>query len=285
MADAGQVPEGVRRQNGRARARGREPRQRTQRPTRPFPIKGARARYRRALRAAVRELPPIVRDTIIIEMRRIEQTQDVTGALPVGWIAAVNGAALTAYRRWLGTTGQATNAAAARSFREVNAINMRSVSAQIRSLTGLDVFLPDTGLDDIRQAYLMQNPRLLNVATEEEIGKMRDIVIRGYASGQRASEMAPLIARRLQVTDSRAVLIAEDQVGKLNGNLTRMRHLDLGITRYTWRSSEDEAVRRTHRIFDGNEYSYEQGGSPEGNPGEPVRCRCHADPIIPGMAT
>ena len=169
MADAGQVPEGVRRQNGRARARGREPRQRTQRPTRPFPIKGARARYRRALRAAVRELPPIVRDTIIIEMRRIEQTQDVTGALPVGWIAAVNGAALTAYRRWLGTTGQATNAAAARSFREVNAINMRSVSAQIRSLTGLDVFLPDTGLDDIRQAYLMQNPRLLNVATEEDV--------------------------------------------------------------------------------------------------------------------
>ena len=95
----------------------------------------------------------------------------------------------------------------------------------------------------------------------------------------------PIFSRIKQSTgfaDARARLIARDQTAKLNSELSGLRHKAAGFTRYTWATSGDERVRAEHADLDGNIYKYdeptdEQDGLP---PGQPIQCRCIAEPIF-----
>jgi SPP1 gp7 family putative phage head morphogenesis protein len=81
------------------------------------------------------------------------------------------------------------------------------------------------------------------------------------------------------VTDSRAKLIARDQTSKMNGAMTMLRQTSLGISRYIWQTAGDERVREEHADLDGQAFAWDAPPS-EGNPGEPVNCRCVAIPVI-----
>lgn len=74
----------------------------------------------------------------------------------------------------------------------------------------------------------------------------------------------------------RAALIARDQIGKLNGNLTKARHQAAGINRYEWQTAGDSRVRPEHAELDGTIRTYGKGLEP----GQAIRCRCTAIPII-----
>lgn len=87
----------------------------------------------------------------------------------------------------------------------------------------------------------------------------------------------------MSVGESRAALIAVDQIGKFNGIITKLRQEKLGIKSYIWRSVGDERVRVTHKAFNGNKFSWDKG-SPEGHPGQPIRCRCFAEPLFEEIA-
>ncbi len=45
------------------------------------------------------------------------------------------------------------------------------------------------------------------------------------------------------ISNSRAKLLARDQVGKLNGRLTQRRQQDIGVEMYIWSTSRDERMR------------------------------------------
>ena len=83
-------------------------------------------------------------------------------------------------------------------------------------------------------------------------------------------------------SDARAKLIARDQTAKLNSELSALRHKAAGFTKYVWVTSGDERVRKKHSDLDGETYEYdaptdEQDGLP---PGQPIQCRCIAEPIF-----
>lgn len=81
------------------------------------------------------------------------------------------------------------------------------------------------------------------------------------------------------ITRRRAEVIARDQTGKHNGQMNEIRHRGVGITRYKWRMVDDGSVRNKHRARDGLIFSY-ASPPPDGNPGEPVQCRCWAEPYL-----
>lgn len=89
----------------------------------------------------------------------------------------------------------------------------------------------------------------------------------------KALQKIPGISRR------RAEVIARDQTGKHNGQMNEIRHRGVGITRYKWRIVGDASVRNKHRARDGKIFSY-ASPPPDGNPGEPVQCRCWAEPYL-----
>lgn len=95
------------------------------------------------------------------------------------------------------------------------------------------------------------------------------------------------------VSDSRAKFIARDQTAKLNADLTKLRHQDIGVIKYLWRNAQDERVvgnpaglypkgtrgHGNHWEREGKTYYYDRPPG-DGNPGRAYNCRCYAEPII-----
>lgn len=86
-------------------------------------------------------------------------------------------------------------------------------------------------------------------------------------------------------SDARVKLIARDQTSKLNAELSAMRHKAAGITKYRWVTSGDERVREEHVELDGNIYRYDEPTDEQDGlqPGQPINCRCLAEPIFDGL--
>jgi len=128
-------------------------------------------------------------------------------------------------------------------------------------------------------AFVFNNTALIrNVADE--------IKLRVYEEVSKPPEGLEPLNKRIQdatgFSDARAKLIARDQTAKLGSELSAMRHVAAGFTRYTWATSGDERVRQEHQDLDGKIYAYgeatdEEEGLP---PGQPIQCRCIAEPIF-----
>lgn len=74
-------------------------------------------------------------------------------------------------------------------------------------------------------------------------------------------------------------LIASDQLGKINSRISQVRQQKLGITHYRWRTSRDERMRSTYRGREGDIIAWDDP-PPDGHAGQPIRCRCTAEPYI-----
>ena len=147
-----------------------------------------------------------------------------------------------------------------------------AVGVDVRKLTGLDRAVPAQ-----LEQFAKVNAQLIVGLGQRMSEDIAEIVEEGVVAGSRWETIAGRLARAGQVTESRAALIARDQVGKLFGDINKQRQVNLGVTRYVWRTVRDNRVREEHEALDGD--SFEWGAPPsEGHPGEAVNCRCYADP-------
>ena len=143
--------------------------------------------------------------------------------------------------------------------------------------------------------FVAENVALIKGISPRLAADVQGLVVQGLTNGVPAARLAEQIRERMGVSARRAELIAIDQIGKLDGKLTEQRHRDLGITHFTWRSSEDERVRGnpegkypranpSHWHRNGKRYAY--ADPPRGKngemelPGTPTRCRCWQDPDL-----
>lgn len=104
-----------------------------------------------------------------------------------------------------------------------------------------------------------------------------------YAAGDTTRTLAKVIEERFGVAASRAERIARDQIGTLNSQVNQARQRELGVTKYKWRTMNDEAVRDSHSILEDEEFSYDDPPIVDGeaaNPGEPILCRCYPEPVF-----
>lgn len=163
--------------------------------------------------------------------------------------------------------------------RQVDGFNGRETTRTIRELTGIELTAAAPGLDDKIATFARQNAQLIKSVPADYLYDIEQATLRYLREGRRAEELAGELEDRYGVAANRAALIAVDQIGKLNGELTEARHTNLGITRYYWRTAGDERVRPDHARRDGEIFEYAHPPE-DGNPGFPIRCRCYADPLI-----
>lgn len=77
--------------------------------------------------------------------------------------------------------------------------------------------------------------------------------------------------------------LTRDQTSKTIGRLTELRHGQLGIEKYEWADSRDNAVRPVCRENNGKIFAW--GKPPEGgHPGAKIQCRCVGIPVIDGAS-
>lgn len=154
------------------------------------------------------------------------------------------------------------------------------MTKQVRSTLAVDIFSPDTApIRDGVASWLRENIELYEEASDRLLMETERAVLRGFRGGRRASSISGDIEKIERVSASRAEMIARDQIAKLNGAITKERQTALGITKYIWRTSNDERVRTSHRELNGETFSW-SNPPPEGHPGQPINCRCRAEPIF-----
>jgi len=112
----------------------------------------------------------------------------------------------------------------------------------------------------------------------------REKLAAGLTAAHAAGDLTPdqvqeLLMRRLRFGESRAELIAVDQVGKLFGQVNRDRQMALGIEKFRWMTKRDPKVRKLHRPRHRIVFRWDSPPS-DGIPGFPIRCRCHGDPVV-----
>lgn len=274
----------------RQRLMGVVKRRRPRRPRRVPPMRqpdGARAEYARLLSELVREVEELRPGELLGSLDELVRRNQL----------ARNDAAEVGIRLddvWdeIGDKLRRLRAAAGRVFDEskvkllafrigeaVSSHNKGEVLKQLSSAITIDVFGAEPTVRRQLAAFVTDNVRLIKSIPEQALNQVEGVVLQGVRRGARASEIAGLISERFQVSRSKATLIARDQVGKFNGELTQLRHQEVGVDEYTWRTSRDERVRKSHRDRDGKRFKW-SAPPPDGHPGEPVQCRCTAEPNL-----
>jgi SPP1 gp7 family putative phage head morphogenesis protein len=161
--------------------------------------------------------------------------------------------------------------------------NRVAIGDQIKAVIGVDPLSTVEALTPgIIDDFVAENVSLIQSIPERYFSEVNGIVSEAVSKGTRASDVSAAIQARYSVSQSRASLIARDQVSKLNGKLTETRQKGLGISRYTWRTSLDERVRDTHQALEGTSHSWDSPPS-VGHPGEDFQCRCRAEPDLSAL--
>ena len=177
---------------------------------------------------------------------------------------------------------------------ETDRWNRDQLKRAVKESVGIDILSNDRGLDQVLDVWVRDNVKDIASMTSDQAHRIEKLVVDGFRNGLRHEEVAKGILdsfksaadrTTLQATgmsaEARAKLLARDQIGKLNSDVTKTRQTKLGLRRYRWRTSMDEKVRDSHKELE-NELFYwdpDDGPTPpEGHPGMPINCRCYAEP-------
>lgn len=184
----------------------------------------------------------------------------------------------------------------------VNALS-RTVTQRVEELLGLEVkrhtkkwlenakrafgvdlrgIVQEENLEAYLEAVALRNAGLIKGLSDDLIKRVQQDTINSLVGGESVNQLKERLKHSLDVSDSRARLIAYDQTSKLNADLTKARNKEAGIDSYVWRTSMDERVRPRHAALEGKQYKYgEPTGAEDGlEPGQPIRCRCNAQAVV-----
>lgn len=154
---------------------------------------------------------------------------------------------------------------------------------QVRSALGVPLAtVADKGVAARLAQFTSENVSLIRTVQTRYLADVELTIQRGLSTGARAEDIAAELTDRFEVAESNALRIARDQVGKLNGQLNAVRQQQIGISGFIWRTMKDGKVREEHADLNGESFSYDDPPD-EGLPGEPINCRCYAEPDLAGV--
>lgn len=153
----------------------------------------------------------------------------------------------------------------------------------LKAVLGVDIIQAEPWLRPELAGWAKENASLITSLEGEAVADVERWTLRGLRSGQRHEQIRDKILERFEVSESRAALIARDQVSKINGELTQRRQTALGVTEYVWRTSGDERVRESHREKNGKTFKWSEPPADTGHPGDDFQCRCTAEPVLEGL--
>jgi SPP1 gp7 family putative phage head morphogenesis protein len=186
----------------------------------------------------------------------------------------------------------------------VNQFNFIDFQRMTKSVFGVELFSQEPWKDNLLKSWANDNASLITNMSKQSAEDVYQAVQRGVKAGTRNSQIKTFVLSDLKLTAknsgqditsvsvmrklrNRADLIAVDQVGKLNGQLTENRQQDIGVDSYFWRNVGDERVRGNpaglyssakydHWDREGEEFKWSNPPQ-DGHPGQPIRCRCSAE--------
>lgn len=142
------------------------------------------------------------------------------------------------------------------------------------------------------------NYKLIRSNASAFIDKINMLVEQAVVNGTTVRNLQKEIQKAtMGLSDSKCRLIARDQIGKLQGQISQGQMEEIGLELYIWSTSNDERVRDSHQEMEGllcrwdNATVYSEDGGktwidrPSGavdmHPGQDIQCRCVALAYFP----
>jgi SPP1 gp7 family putative phage head morphogenesis protein len=164
------------------------------------------------------------------------------------------------------------------------------LNRQVKSALGIDIFTADRRIPALIEGFAAENVALIKDITQRIASDVEKATTRALQAGVRHETLALELEDKFGYQETRARLIARDQVGKLYGQIDTARNQELGVTRYIWHNVGDDRVRGTPGTkyanqepshYDREGQIFEYANPPEGgNPGEAILCRCWAEAVV-----
>lgn len=160
--------------------------------------------------------------------------------------------------------------------------NRQQFHAVFRSVFGVDIFTTEPFLADLLAAWEAENIKLIKSIPSQYLDQLHGKIVAAVRAGRPSKAIAEVVRETFDLPRNRAKLIARDQIGKLNGQLTMARQRNIGVESYVWRTSLDERVREEHKAREGEKFSWDEPPK-DGHPGNPINCRCSAEAVFPDL--
>lgn len=196
-----------------------------------------------------------------------------------GWFEALRRAFVVALGRADVSDGAARDLVTLVSGR-VDRFNREQFHRMLRRAYGVDVVSGEPGLAQLMRIWEAENIALIKSVPTQYLNRLHGQVVEAVRRGTSLRDMTALVRDSYEVPRRRAEMIARDQIGKLNADLTEHRQRSVGIEEYRWRGAMDEREREEHVAREGKVFRWDKP-PPDGHPGQPIRCRCWAEAVLP----
>ncbi len=149
--------------------------------------------------------------------------------------------------------------------------------------------------------FVRANVDLITKIPRSTLAAMDAWLADNLIEGARPGDIAAGLVAKLGISETGAMLIARDQIGKLNGQINETNQLLAGVDSYVWVDMDDERVRGkpggkyprarpSHHALNGKVFRWSEPpvsghGGQRLHPGQPIQCRCYPDPRIPADIT
>lgn len=165
---------------------------------------------------------------------------------------------------------------------DIQRFSRQQLGKQLEAGIGVDPIRSEPYLAGMVKDFTRENVALIKSIPTQFFGDLEKDLARGIADGVRHEDLAEMIADRYGVAESRAALIARDQVGKFYGDLNKARQENVGIKGYIWRTVKDSRVREEHAEREGEHFEWDDPPE-DGAPGEAINCRCVAEADVSAL--
>jgi len=152
-----------------------------------------------------------------------------------------------------------------------------------------NVFASKTGA--VALALMEEQVALIQSIPIEAGRRAQKIAIESVLHGTRAQanedtieELKKQLGLSTEVAESRAMLIARTETARANASINQSRAMSAGSTQYIWRTSDDAAVRKSHKQMNGKVINWDSppvlSDGMKGHAGTFPNCRCYAEPFF-----
>lgn len=158
---------------------------------------------------------------------------------------------------------------------------------------GIHVNLPTSApwWNDMKASWVEDNYTLITSNAKNYVSKINTLteqaIVNGMSPGQLKKE---ILSATESLSAKHCRLLARDQMGKLNGQITQAQMEEIGLDMYVWSTAFDDRVRDSHAVMEGilcrwddaSVCSYDGGktwvprpsNAVQLHPGQDIQCRC-----------
>ena len=167
---------------------------------------------------------------------------------------------------------------------------------------GIHVSVPTSSpwWEDMKNSWAEDNYSLITSNAKKYVSQINTLTEQTIVNGLSPAKLKEQIKKATEgLSDKHCKLLARDQMGKLNGQITESQMQEIGLDLYVWSTSYDDRVRDSHALMEGllcrwdnaSVCSYDNGktweprpsGAVDLHPGQDIQCRCVALAFYPEL--